>query len=236
MHGVGRRRAAAARAPASSARWCGRAGGRSRSRRRRCRSSAATGRRSRGRRLRADLAAVGDDAKSVRVGCGVRSVVASGTTSVTRCPATSGAPTASLSRSSAVEHIARAVGVGKQLAAGFFVQADADLAEERDRVADREGAQHAADDRRLAAPEIALGDGGVRDVAARSAADEDLRARRARAVEQHDRARAVEPAREDRGGQAGGAGADDRHVARRGKLEGQGRKLTVKTRARQLGI
>ena len=47
-----RARAAAARAPASSARWCGRVGGRSRSRRRRCRSSAATGRRSRARRRR----------------------------------------------------------------------------------------------------------------------------------------------------------------------------------------
>ena len=46
-----------------------------------------------------------------------------------------------------------------------------------------------------------------------AAADQNLRAGLARAVEQHDRSRSVGPAREDRRRQTGGAGADDRDVA-----------------------
>ena len=124
-----------------------------------------------------------------------------------------------------IEHVPRAVGIGKQLAAGLFVERHADLAEERDRLADRERAQHAPDGRRLAAPEIALGDDGVGHVAAGSAADEDLRAGRARAVEENNRTGAIETARENRGGQAGRAGADDGDAARRRELGCQSRSL-----------
>ena len=63
---------------------------------------------------------------------------------------------------------------GNSLPSASSCSGDADLAEERDRVGDRKRAQHAADDRRPAAPEIALGDDGVGDVAARAAADEDF--------------------------------------------------------------
>ena len=112
-----------------------------------------------------------------------------------------------------VEHVARAVRVRKQLSAGFLVQADADLAEERDRVADGKGAKHLADDGRPAAPEVALGDDGVGDVAARSAADENLGARFSGAVEEDDRAGRIEATDEDGCRQAGRAGADDGDVA-----------------------
>ena len=112
-----------------------------------------------------------------------------------------------------VEHVAGAVRVGKELAVRFLVQGDADVAKEGDRVGDRKRAQHAADDRRTAAPEITLGDDDVGDVAARAAADEDFRARALRAVEQHDRTALVEAADEDCRREAGGAGADDGDVS-----------------------
>src|SRR5439155_7498817 len=126
-----------------------------------------------------------------------------------------------------LEHITRAVRVRKKLAARFLVQAHADLAEEGDRLVDGEGPKHAADDGRPSAPEVALGDGRVRDVAARPAAHEDLGARFPRAVEEHDRRRAVEAAGENGGRETGGAGADHRDVARSRKLECQRPKLTL---------
>ena len=124
-----------------------------------------------------------------------------------------------------IEHVPRAVGIGKQLAARFFVQRHADFTEERDRLADGKRAQHAPDGRGLAAPEITLGDDGVGHVAARSAADEDLRAGSACAVEENDRTGAIQTAGENRGGQAGRAGADDRDAARRRELGCQSRSL-----------
>src|SRR5207237_4261783 len=63
------------------------------------------------------------------------------------------------------------------------------------------------------APEVAFADRRVGDVAAAAAADEDLRAGRARALEQDERGRWVEAAREDRRREAGRARADDRDVA-----------------------
>src|SRR6185295_10281438 len=113
-----------------------------------------------------------------------------------------------------VEHVARPIGIRKEFAAGFFVERHADLAEERDGVGDRERPENAADDRRRPAPEIAFGDRRIRDVAAAAAADQNLGAGRARAVEDDDRSRWIEAAREDRGREPGGAGADDRDVAR----------------------
>jgi hypothetical protein len=98
------------------------------------------------------------------------------------------------------------------------VKADPDLAEKGDRVADRKGAQDAANQRRLTATEIPFGDDRVGNVAAGAAADQDLGSRRAGAIEQNDRSRLVVSAGEDRGREAGGAGADNRDVARRGKL------------------
>ena len=86
-----------------------------------------------------------------------------------------------------VEYVARAIAVGKQLAVGLFVYVDADLAEERDRFGDWKRPKDAPDDRRSPAPEIVFGDDGVGEVAARSAADEDLGARLPRAFEQRRR-------------------------------------------------
>jgi hypothetical protein len=112
-----------------------------------------------------------------------------------------------------VEHVARPVAVGEQLAAGFLVERNADLAEEGDRVANRKRAQHAPHNRRRSAPEVVFADRDVGDVAAATAADQNLRARRACAVEDDDRERGIEAAREDCGREAGGAGADDGDVA-----------------------
>ena len=55
-----------------------------------------------------------------------------------------------------VEHIARAIRVREQFAVRFFVERDANLAEEGRRGVDRESAQHAPDDRGAAAPEVAI--------------------------------------------------------------------------------
>ena len=46
-----------------------------------------------------------------------------------------------------VEHVARAVAVGKQLAVGFFVQRNVQLSKETDGVVGRERAQHSLDQR-----------------------------------------------------------------------------------------
>src|SRR5688500_18930420 len=85
-----------------------------------------------------------------------------------------------------LEHVARTIRVGEQLAVRLFMKLDAELAEERDRFADREAAKHTADDGSRPAPEVRLGDDGVRDVAARPAADKDLCARSSGALEEHD--------------------------------------------------
>ena len=93
------------------------------------------------------------------------------------------------------------------------MKADADVAEERDRVTRRECTQHATDDRRASAPEVGGRDARVCDVAARSAADEDFGAGLLRALEEQDRSVWVGAAREDGGREAGGAGADDDDVS-----------------------
>jgi len=112
------------------------------------------------------------------------------------------------------EHVARAVAVGEKLAAGFFVNVHAELAEKCDRLVHRERAQYTTDDGRSSSPEIVLGDDGVGNVAARSAADENLGARFFRALANEDRVVGGEPSRENCGCQAGGAGADDDDVRR----------------------
>src|SRR6185312_763163 len=89
------------------------------------------------------------------------------------------------------------------------MQPDADLSEERDRFLDGQSAEDAADDRSPSAVEVRVGDDGVRHVAASAAADENLGAGAAGAVEKNDRCTGMKASREDRGRQAGGAGADD---------------------------
>ena len=101
------------------------------------------------------------------------------------------------------------------------MQAHADVAEERDGVADGKAAQDAADDGATAAPEIGIGDGSIGDVAAGAAADENLRAEMACAVDEDDAAVRMKPPDEDRGREAGGAGSDDRDIERTRKLGGQ---------------
>src|SRR2546428_634319 len=111
-----------------------------------------------------------------------------------------------------VEHVARSIRVGEQLAVALLVKRDADFAEEGDRLVDGKRAEDAPDDRRSAAPEIAFGDVDVGDVAARSAADQDFCAGFLRAVEDDDGTGRVRSPEEDGGRKAGGAGADDDYV------------------------
>ncbi len=115
-------------------------------------------------------------------------------------------------RQQRVQHLPRPVGIWEQFTQGLLVQRHAELPEERDGLGDREPAQHAAYDGALSAPEVGLGDDRIRDVAPAAAADEDLGARPGRAVEQEDVRRRRRPACEDGRCQAGGPGADDRHV------------------------
>ena len=75
------------------------------------------------------------------------------------------------------------------------------------------------DNRGRPAPEVALADDRVGDVAPRAAADQDLRARLPRALEQNDAQRRSEPAGEDGSGHPGRAGADDRDIAGRRKTQ-----------------
>ena len=126
-----------------------------------------------------------------------------------------------------VEHVAGAVAVGKELAAGLFVNAHADPAEKFDRLVHRKCAQYATDDSGSPSPEIVLGDDGVGDVAARPAADENLGARLPRTLDQGDRARGILSSREDCSRKAGCAGADYRNVVC-GISFGQRRKLMLK--------
>ena len=126
-----------------------------------------------------------------------------------------------------VEHLARPIAVRKEFAAGLFVNVDAELTEKCNRLIHRKRPQHATDDRRSPAPEIALGDDGVGEVAARSAADEDLGARLPSAFDQYDRSRPILSSREDRGCEAGCAGADNRNVVCKGSFR-QRRQLNPK--------
>jgi hypothetical protein len=121
-----------------------------------------------------------------------------------------------------VEHVARAVGVGKQLSVVLFVEGDAQLAKEGDGVGDGKGSEDAPDNRRSATPEISLADGGVGDVAARAAADQNLGAGTFGSLEQRDRARRVGAPRENRRSEPGGSGADDEDIGVYARLSGSG--------------
>ena len=130
--------------------------------------------------------------------------------STTRWSATIVTPTRGGFAEQGVEHVARLIRVGEHLAAGLLVQGDAEIVEPVDRVSRRERTQDAADDRSASAPEVELVDRAVRDVAARPAADQDLCARLAGAVEQLNAKRRFGATGEDRRGEAGGAGARPR--------------------------
>src|SRR5581483_3806143 len=112
-----------------------------------------------------------------------------------------------------VEHVARSVRVGEEFAVGLFVERHAEVTEELRGAGGRKRPQHATDDGRAAAPEIPFGDDRVGDVAARAAADEDLRAGARGAVGDDERERCVGAAGKDGGGEAGGAGADHGDIA-----------------------
>ena len=89
-------------------------------------------------------------------------------------------------REQRIEHGARAIGHREQLARLLALERDAELAEERDRARHVEAAQHLADGRGRGAVEGPLVHGVMGDVAPPAAGDEDLRAQRARAVEDED--------------------------------------------------
>ncbi len=86
-----------------------------------------------------------------------------------------------------VEHVTGAIGIREELAVLLLVERHTERFEPCDRVRGSQPAKHAADDRGLATPEIPLRDGNVGDVTARTAADENLRARFGRTVEKGDR-------------------------------------------------
>ena len=111
-----------------------------------------------------------------------------------------------------VEDVAGAIRVRKELPVVFLVQGDAGRLEEADRRVHGQRPQHPTDDGGWTAPVVAVRDDAIRDVAAATAADEDLRARRPRAIEQPNAEGRVPHAREDRGGEASRAGADDQNV------------------------
>ena len=115
-----------------------------------------------------------------------------------------------------IEHRPRSVGIGKQFTVFFFVQADAQLFLEECRGAlGWKRAQHIPDDARRAAPEIALGDFPVRDVAARAAADQNLGADATRAVQAAHTQMRRGPGGEDRRRQASGPCTDHHEIASR---------------------
>ena len=117
------RRASAARAPAWSARSCGPSAGRSGSPRRRCRSWAATGRRSRAPRCRHAIAPC--DVATRKPPSSVRRDRTS-----RRGDRRSNLDAGALDGpQQGVQDVARAVAVGKQLAVGLFVQRNVQLAE-----------------------------------------------------------------------------------------------------------
>lgn len=108
-----------------------------------------------------------------------------------------------------LEHIARAVGVGEELAPRLAVQRDTDVGEEPDSGWNGEVPEHPAHDGRAAAVEVALADRLVGDVAARAAADEDLGADAGRAVEKDDGPIRSQLSGENGRGETGGPGAHD---------------------------
>ena len=161
------RRESAARAPASFPRTRGQALGQTRSPCRRCRSSAASV------RLWPAPPRSLDTARSSR---STRNPPSSRVTAVTRSPVCSSAP-ASRSAVSSASRTSRALLLsGNSLPSSSSCSAHAEIGEKRGGPRGRKRAQHAAHDARGSAPEILLGDLGIRDVAARTAADEDLRA------------------------------------------------------------
>jgi hypothetical protein len=76
-----------------------------------------------------------------------------------------------------VEDIARSVGVREELALRLFVKRDPERGEPSDDITRRKRFEDLSDGSWAATIEVALGDRGIRDVAARPAADENLRAR-----------------------------------------------------------
>ena len=117
-----------------------------------------------------------------------------------------------------VEHVARSIAVGKQLAAGLFVKRHAELPEKHNCLVHRKRLQHAPHDGRSPAPEVPLGDDRVGDVAAGAAAHENFRARFPCGFDQHNRSRAILPPREDCRREAGCTGSDNRHIVCEGKV------------------
>ena len=74
-----------------------------------------------------------------------------------------------------VQHVARAVAVGEELAVGFLVQGNVQLLKESNGIIRGECVKHSFDQGSASAPEVGLGDDPVRHVAASAAADQDLR-------------------------------------------------------------
>src|SRR5262245_57588925 len=111
-----------------------------------------------------------------------------------------------------IQHVTCSFAVGKQLAARLFVQGDASLTKERNRIGGCESLQDPTNDAPASAPEIALRHIAVRHIAAAAPADEDLRAGSSRALDEEYGTGGVGAAGEDRRRKAGGAAADDHDV------------------------
>jgi hypothetical protein len=94
------------------------------------------------------------------------------------------------------------------------VKRDAQLREELDGTHGGKRAQHVANDTVRSSPEVALRHDTVGDVAPAAAADQNLGANRARAVETHDPCTRVVAGARNCGHETGGACANDDYVSR----------------------
>ena len=111
-----------------------------------------------------------------------------------------------------IEDGAGLVRVGKQFSVFLFVQVDADLAEESDRLLDGKGGQDSLDELRLCPAEVGGGDHAVGYVAATSAGDKDFGPEFFGAVEDDDGSVGRVAGGEDGGRQPGGPTSDNRNV------------------------
>src|SRR5580765_5294124 len=88
-----------------------------------------------------------------------------------------------------IEDITGSIRIGKEFAIVLLVKGNADLFEKGDRVRNRKCAQDVSHDRRPSTPEVLFGDYRIRDVAASTAADQDLGPEFSGAIKDGDRAR-----------------------------------------------
>src|SRR3954470_12573408 len=112
-----------------------------------------------------------------------------------------------------VEDVARSVRIRKEFAVSFFVERYSQRSKPGDHLGRRKRFQYSSNDGGVAAVEVPLADRDIGDIAARSSAHQDLRARSGSRVNEGNSQRGVQPSREDCGRKTSGSCADDGDVA-----------------------